>query len=284
MKKHPLENLDADIRDHIERETQDNIERGMSPEEARYAALRKFGNVTLAREDTRAVWIPVWLDQFRQDVRYALRSIRRAPSFAMVAVLTLALGIGATTAIYSVVDAILLQPLPFPNSDRLVRVVENFTGAIPGRLFQRGVTHQEFLEWRARATTLSDAAAVVQLAQRTVWTREGTAGLWGAMISGNTFSLLGARAMLGRTLDAADESNPDVVALAFDAWQRHFNADPGILGTVVEFRAGSSAPQLQPRLLTVVGVLPADLNCRPVGRPSICRSRWTLRDHRLASQ
>ena len=114
MKPQPLSDLDADIRDHIERETQDNIERGMPPDEARYAALRKFGNVTLAREDARAVWIPVWLDQFRQDVRYALRSVRRAPSFAIVAILTLALGIGATTAIYSVVDTILLQPLPFP--------------------------------------------------------------------------------------------------------------------------------------------------------------------------
>jgi hypothetical protein len=72
MKKtRPLTDLDADIRDHIARETQDNIDRGMTPEEARFAALRKFGSVTLAKEDTRAVWIPVWLDQFRQDVRYA---------------------------------------------------------------------------------------------------------------------------------------------------------------------------------------------------------------------
>src|SRR5437879_5653510 len=120
MKDHPLSDLDADIRDHIERETQDNIARGMSPDEARRAALRTFGNVALVHEDARAVWIPVWVDQFRQDVRYAVRSIRRAPSFAIVAVLTLALGIGAATAICSVVNAILLQPLPFPDSDRLV--------------------------------------------------------------------------------------------------------------------------------------------------------------------
>ena len=107
------------------------------------------------------VWsvVLVWLDQFRQDVRYAVRSIRRSPGFAIVAVLTLGLGIGATTAIYSVVDAILLQPLPFPDSDRLVRLVENYTVATTGRVFQRGMSHQDFLEWRARSTTLSNIIA-----------------------------------------------------------------------------------------------------------------------------
>ena len=79
MTKHPLSDLDGDIRDHIERETEDNIARGMSPHEARYAALRRFGSVTLAREEARDVWIPAWLDQLRQDLRYAFRMFRRRP-------------------------------------------------------------------------------------------------------------------------------------------------------------------------------------------------------------
>src|SRR5712672_2239155 len=114
-----------------------------------------------------------WLDDALQDGRYAIRSLRRSPGFATVAVVTLALGIGATTAIYSVVDTILLQPLPFAGGDRLVRLVENVPGPA-GRMRQRGITYPDFLEWRARTTTLSDAVAVSGLA-RIVLTRDGMA-------------------------------------------------------------------------------------------------------------
>jgi putative ABC transport system permease protein len=193
------------------------------------------------------------------DVRYALRTLRTSPGFTAVAVLTLAVGIGATTAIYSVVDTILLQPLPFADSDRLVRIVENFPHPVPGRpLLQRGVTHQEFLDWRTRAKTLADATAVIPMAQRMVRTSDGAAGLWGAMSSANTFALLGTKAMLGRTLGGDDDMHPDVVVLSFHTWQRHFNSDPSIVGKALEFRTGALLAPIPPRLLTVVGVLPAD--------------------------
>ena len=268
------EDFAEEIQAHIAHEMKRLVEEeGLSFKEAKAQALRTFGNVTHAQERFFERQNITWLEDLRRDVTYALRSLRRNPGFAAVTILTLALGIGATTAIYSVVNAILLQPLPFRNSDRMVRVVENLVGAT-GRVFQRGVTYAEFLEWRARAKTLDDAAAVIPLILRTTRTSQGTTAFSGSMVSGNMFSMLGARALLGRTLGPADESNPDVLVLSFEAWQRVFNAADGILGRVVEIRAASNVPQsawvegkIQSRLMTVVGVLPADFEF-PIGRPN----------------
>jgi hypothetical protein len=120
--KRLLNDLDQEIREHIELATQENIARGMTPEEARHAAMLKFGSVTRVKEDTRQVWVAVWLEQLAQDIRFALRGLRRTPAFTVVAILTLAIGIGANTTIFNAINALLLRPLPYPDHDRLVRV------------------------------------------------------------------------------------------------------------------------------------------------------------------
>ena len=182
---------------------------------------------------------------------YALRSLRRNPGFAAVAILTLAIGIGATTAIYSVVDTILLQPLPFRDSDYLVRIVENFAArkgsGVAGRIFQRGVTYNDFVEWRSRTQTLSDVVAFNEV-PLLVRTSDGIRQLYGGAISGNAFRVLAVQAMAGRTLVEDDERSPDVILLGFDAWRRVFQSDPVIVGKKVQVGNRS--------LLTVVGVLP----------------------------
>ena len=197
-------------------------------------------------------------DSVRGDVAYAVRSLARSRSFTIAAILTLSIGIGATTAVYSVVDTILLQPLPFPDSDRLVRLVEHYSFPGGTRMFERGLTYPEFLDWRDKSRALVDATALIGMSQRMVKTPDGAAGLWGTMAAANVFDMLHVNAMLGRTLKPGDEANPDVVVLSYDTWQRHYHSDPAIVGKALEFRAGALLAPIPARLLTVVGVLPAD--------------------------
>jgi putative ABC transport system permease protein len=194
-----------------------------------------------------------------REIRYAVRSLLRTPGFTVAAVLTLAIGIGATTAIYSVVETILLRPLPFPGGDRLVELVEWAPHPIAGRPpLRRGLTYTEFLEWRAQSKTLSDAAATIGMSQRMVTTPDGAAGLWGAAISSNALEMLQTRAMLGRIIGPQDETNSDVVVLSNDVWRLHYHSDPDIVGKILEFRTGALLAPIPPRLLTVIGVMPPD--------------------------
>ena len=194
-----------------------------------------------------------------REIRYAMRSLLRTPAFTIATVLTLAIGIGAATAIYSLVDTILFRPLPFPGGDRLVRLVEygpHFRDGQPP--LQRGINYQEHHGWRDRAKTIEGGAAIIAMSQRMVKTPDGAAGLWGAMVSGNTFALLQTRPHLGRTLQPADDADPTVVVLSYDTWQRHYHSDPSIVGRTLEVRMGALLAARPPLFLTVVGVLPQD--------------------------
>jgi len=154
-----LDGLDDDIRDHIESETQDNIDRGMAPEEARRQAMLAFGNVALAKEDARAVWRWQWIEQLVQDGRYAFRSLRRRPAYALLSILTLALGIGGTAAVYGVARSVLLAPLPFAHEREL------------GVFWKKtDWTHEEYLHIRGRVPGFRQVAL---FRQRDVIVREG---------------------------------------------------------------------------------------------------------------
>jgi putative ABC transport system permease protein len=150
-----LSDLDQDIRDHSDRETQDNIDRGMSPEEACYAALRKFGNVARVKEEKREVWSFGWLEQLWQDIRYGLRLLAKSRGFTAVAVLTLALGVGGNTAIFSAVYAVLLKPLPFKDPGRLVFVEKKNP---PRGWVRNPISPVEILAWRSESGAFEDLA------------------------------------------------------------------------------------------------------------------------------
>ena len=191
-----------------------------------------------------------WVDDAWRDTVYAVRSLAKSGGFTAAAVLTLSVGIGATTAICSIVHTVLLRPLPLIDADRLVKIVENDR---PRNM--PGVNHVEYLDWRSRATTLSGLAAATFNPQVVMPTPGGLIRVTGGFVSSNYFEVLGARAMLGRTLLSSDDANPDLMVLAFYAWQRHFGSDPGVIGSVIEFRAGSLAG----RSMTVVGVMPESM-------------------------
>jgi putative ABC transport system permease protein len=228
-RKHLLENLDQDIRDHIERETEDNIGRGMSPEEARQAALRKFGNVARIKEETREIWRIVWLEQLCQDIRYAARILRKSPGFTAVAVLTLALGIGANTAIFSVVQAVILDPLPYPQADRLVMLWE--------RLRLRNYQNDQndpspgnFADWRTQNSVFEDIAAIQDRSFNLTGSGEPVR-VEGEAVSASMFSLLRVNTALGRTFNSAEDvsGGPPVVVMGYGLWTSLFGADPHIL-------------------------------------------------------
>ena len=244
-RKRMLEDLDEDIRDHIARETQDNIERGMSPEEARYAAMRKFGNVTQVMEETREVWNFIWLEQLLQDIRFGLRMLRKNPGFTAVAVLTLALGIGANAAVFSVVYAVLLRPLPYKDPSSLI--VLNETTPMVGTV---SVSYPNFLDWRNQSRTFSEMSAIRGVGFNLAGVTQPE-NISGDAVSPNFLSMMGVRPFLGRDFDASEEKagTPPVILLSYSLWQSHFGGDPNIVGRTIK---------LDDRSFTIVGVLPSN--------------------------
>jgi hypothetical protein len=181
------EELREEIRAHLELETEQNIEAGMSPEEARFAALRAFGNVTLSKEDSRTMWGLRGLETLWQDVRFSARTLLKNPTFTIVAVIALALGIGANSAIFSVVNTVLLSPLPYKDPERLVMVWEK--GTLEGSPIN-SVSAANFMDWREQNQVFEGMAILL-------WQNFNLTGVGeperieGRRVSANLFQLLG---------------------------------------------------------------------------------------------
>jgi predicted permease len=239
-----MEDLDRDIRDHIERETEDNIARGMSPEEARYAAVRKFGNVTRVKEDVREVWSVVWLEQLWQDIHYALRTLRKSPGFAAIAILTLALGIGANTSLFSVVNGVLLNPLPYPHPEQVV-IVSDTSSALP----ETWISYPDYLDWVRDNHSFSPLAAYESEVSFNLLGQGEPERVSVTEVSSGFFPTLGVTPVLGRNLSPAEDQlgGPPAVILSGGFWKTKFGSSPDILGKVINLDGTD---------YTVVGVLP----------------------------
>jgi len=242
--------LERELLSDLELEEEERRERGLSAEEARSAARRAFGNTTLIREQTRAVWSWVWMERLVRDVKYGTRTLLRSPEFAIVSVLVMALGIGATTSLFTMVRAVLLRPLPFRDSGKLVMLYEHYRHNKGGDGLY-AVAPGDYRDWRSQTHGFEDMAAM-----------RGYGGILSGVHSelpevvqsaggsANLFPLLGVTPAFGRLFTEAEDKpkGEPVVLLTWSLFQRRFAGDPSIIGKQIHL---DTIPT------TVVGVLPS---------------------------
>ena len=242
------DDLSEEIHEHLEEKIEELVASGMPRKEAAAAARREFGNVTLMEEDSRRVWRWPSIEDFFMDVRYGVRMLRKNPGFTAVAVLTLALGIGANTAVFGVVNAVLLRPLPFKQPSRLMMLFEG----IPKLGFPKMGFSAPDLAVFERAQKSFESIGVYQNKYFNISGDKEPERLMSARISSSVFPMLGAEPMLGRTFTIGEDApGQNVVILSYGLWQRRFGADLGIIGRNLELNR-------QP--YTVIGVMPKAFN------------------------
>jgi predicted permease len=236
--------LDSELLFHLEMLVEQNIAGGMSPIEARQAALRSFGPMSRVKEEVRETWLARTFETLTQDIRYGYRNIGRNPGYALIVVLTMGLGIGANTAIFSVVNGVLLKPLPYENGDQLVvlRQQQPLAG-----VEDLGFSHKEMIDYRA-ANSLEGVVEFHNMWFILLGRREPERVSTG-VVSGDYFSLLGVKPLYGRLLQPSDEQHgaPAVLLLTHAYWLRSFGGDPTVVGRVF---------QMNDRPHQVVGILP----------------------------
>jgi len=247
--------FDAEVETHLAMLTDEHVRRGLTPAAARRAALIEFGGALQTREDHRDRRGFAFVDTALQDLRYALRTVRRSPLSAALVVLTLAIGIGAATSIFTVVRAVLLRPLPYVDPDRLIEISE--VNPLKGWT-HTVVAPANLADWRARNSVFTDIAGYIGTDDRGASTYQAflagdgeTLPLKGIAVTGNLFDVLGVRPFLGRTLtyDQTFEGNDRFIVLAYRTWQNFFAADPQVVGRSII---------LSGRSVMVSGVMPPD--------------------------
>lgn len=256
MSGQPRDPIDREFELHIELEIEQLMARGLEESDARREALRRFGDRHRLRRDCEAARtsqrrLPhgaLLIESVLSDFRQAVRSFRQAPAFTLTAVATLALGIGATTTVFSVADALVFRPLPYPQSDRLVQVGTVY----PGRAEPSSSSPLNFFDWRAESDAFESLVAS-RLETYTIMRDGYPEAITGAGVSGGFFELLGAQPMLGRTIRTDDDrpGAPRVIVLRYRAWQSRWGGDPNIVGQTVSM---DGVP------FTVVGVMPVDFH------------------------
>jgi putative ABC transport system permease protein len=239
--------LDDEFRDHLERRIEADVARGMTASDARYAALRALGGIEQRKEECRDMRGNQVFDQFRQDVRYAWRSVAKSPGFTSITLLSLTLGIGANTAIFSLINALVIRPLPgIDQPERLVRLTN---GSFSYAMFQELNRQRMF----ANAVAFSERRTPAEVNGSMQWTQV-------ELVSGDYFTALGVRAALGRTLSPGDErTQAPVAVLSHRFWTRGFSSDPGVLGQTVRV---NGLP------VTIVGVTAPEFGGVVVGSPT----------------
>ncbi len=238
--------MDEELRSHLEMETAKHIEAGLAPREARRHAHLRFGSVERVKDEVRDARGTRALEDLWADLGYAVRTLRRAPTFAATAVVILALGIGANAAVFTIVDAVLFRELPVPDPDRVVRV---YTADYSGGLYG-GSSYPDFVDYRTRATAFVDLAAYSTFVPMSLGTGGEAERLQGAVVTRNFFEALGIRPALGRFFPVGDDTalgSAPLVVLSHALWRRSFNATAEAIGQEVVLNGST---------FTVIGVAP----------------------------
>ena len=242
--------LAEEMRFHLDMEAGDNRENGMDPDEARYAARRRFGNATLLKEASREAWGWVFLDRLAQDLKYGVRTLRKSPGFTAVAVLTFALGIGINSAVFTLVDAFLFRPAPVAGADRLVSLTDK-----SDKYSGWPISYPNFLDWKEQNRVFDDMAAY-RVGSRVLSDSAGAERVRMLEISEGFFQLLQTNPLLGRDF-VHEEHQPGgdpVALLSYELWQRRYQGAASILGNRLSI-SGTS--------FTVIGILPPGFRIGP---------------------